>query len=79
MKMLSENDAIQAINEMQLVPRNSIRHFTNYFMGILNRYMRGQESKGRVPRETDRDNKQSRSGNVRPDDFFYSTDGIICC
>lgn len=63
MKLLSENDAIQAVNEMQAVPRDTIRNFQNYFMGIINRYMRAQESKQRGPRENDRDIKLRYHGN----------------
>lgn len=47
-KMLSENDAILAIEEISSVQRDKIRNFPSYFMGILNRYMRGDETyKGR--------------------------------
>jgi hypothetical protein len=64
MKLLSEHDAIQSVNEMQAVPRGTIRNFQNYFMGIINRYMRAQESKPRGPRENDREVKQRPQGNV---------------
>lgn len=40
-RMLSERDAIYALDELQSVDRSSIRNFGSYFMGILNRYMRG--------------------------------------
>lgn len=51
LKMLSEKDALAAIEEMTSVDRSSVRNFGSYFMGILNRYMRGEkqqmsESKG---------------------------------
>lgn len=42
--MLSEHDALLAINEVAGVPRGTIRNFSSYFMGILNRYMRGEET-----------------------------------
>ncbi len=42
--MLSEHDALLAINEIASVPRATIRNFSSYFMGILNRYMRGEET-----------------------------------
>ena len=42
--MLSEHDALLAINEISSVPRATIRNFSSYFMGILNRYMRGEET-----------------------------------
>ena len=42
--MLSEHDALLAINEVASVPRNTIRNFPSYFMGILNRYMRGEDT-----------------------------------
>ncbi len=41
LKMLSEHDALLAINELSSVPRETIRNFPAYFMGLLNRYMRG--------------------------------------
>jgi hypothetical protein len=42
LKMLSEHDALLAINEISGIPRGTIRNFSSYFMGILNRYMRGE-------------------------------------
>jgi hypothetical protein len=45
-RMLSEKDAIFAIDELSSVERGSIRNFSSYFMGILNRYMRGDTSTG---------------------------------
>jgi hypothetical protein len=41
-RMLSEKDALFAIDELSSVPRSQIRNFGSYFMGILNRYMRGE-------------------------------------
>ena len=38
--MLSEHDAVLAMDELSSVPRETIRNFPSYFMGILNRYMR---------------------------------------
>lgn len=46
LKMLSESDALNAINEINAVPRAEIRNFGSYFMGILNRYMRGKLNQG---------------------------------
>ena len=43
LKMLSEKDALSAIEEMASVERSTIRAFGSYFMGILNRYMRGEK------------------------------------
>lgn len=43
LKMLSESDALNAIDEINAVPRAEIRNFGSYFMGILNRYMRGEK------------------------------------
>lgn len=42
LKMLPESDALNAIDEINAVPRAEIRNFGSYFMGILNRYMRGE-------------------------------------
>eukprot|EP00577_Skeletonema_sp_RCC1716_P005867 CAMPEP_0113410622 /NCGR_PEP_ID=MMETSP0013_2-20120614/21797_1 /TAXON_ID=2843 ORGANISM="Skeletonema costatum, Strain 1716" /NCGR_SAMPLE_ID=MMETSP0013_2 /ASSEMBLY_ACC=CAM_ASM_000158 /LENGTH=642 /DNA_ID=CAMNT_0000296855 /DNA_START=196 /DNA_END=2124 /DNA_ORIENTATION=- /assembly_acc=CAM_ASM_000158 len=42
LKMLPELDALNAIDEINAVPRAEIRNFGSYFMGILNRYMRGE-------------------------------------
>jgi hypothetical protein len=41
-RMLNEKDALHAIEELSSVQRKSIRNFSSYFMGILNRYMRGE-------------------------------------
>jgi Heterogeneous nuclear ribonucleoprotein Q acidic domain len=41
-RMLSETDALFAIEELASVDRSQIRNFGSYFMGILNRYMRGE-------------------------------------
>jgi hypothetical protein len=41
-RMLSETDALFAIEELASVDRAQIRSFGSYFMGILNRYMRGE-------------------------------------
>jgi hypothetical protein len=46
-RMLSEKDAMFAVEELASVPRSQIRNFGSYFMGILNRYMRGEPSKGK--------------------------------
>jgi Heterogeneous nuclear ribonucleoprotein Q acidic domain len=43
-RMLSEKDALFAIDELASVERRQIRNFGSYFMGILNRYMRGETS-----------------------------------
>lgn len=43
-RMLSEKDALFALDELSSVERSSIRNFGSYFMGILNRYMRGDAS-----------------------------------
>ncbi|KAL7581051.1 hypothetical protein ACA910_005854 [Epithemia clementina (nom. ined.)] len=40
-RMLSEKDALFAIDELSSAERSTIRNFGSYFMGILNRYMRG--------------------------------------
>mmetsp|Transcript_15442 Transcript_15442/g.24210 ORF Transcript_15442/g.24210 Transcript_15442/m.24210 type:complete len:688 (-) Transcript_15442:149-2212(-) len=42
MRMLSERDALDAIDEMNGCSRAEIRNFGSYFMGIMNRYMRGE-------------------------------------
>lgn len=46
-RMLSEKDALFAIEEFASVDRGSIRNVGSYFMGILNRYMRGERNKDR--------------------------------
>ena len=45
-RMLSEKDALFAIDELSSVEREQIRNFSSYFMGILNRYMRGDKAPG---------------------------------
>lgn len=59
-RMLSEKDALFAIDELSSVERGSIRNFSSYFMGILNRYMRGDTSTG-GPARPRRDDHRSRS------------------
>jgi hypothetical protein len=57
-RMLSEKDALFAIEELAGVDRGQIRNFSSYFMGILNRYMRGErESKHNRGAGTDRRGK----------------------
>jgi len=46
LKQLPERDALLAIDEISTVNRGSIRNFGSYFMGILNRYMRGERDGG---------------------------------
>ena len=41
-KMLPEKEALAAIEELSGSKREVIRNFGSYFMGILNRYMRGE-------------------------------------
>lgn len=53
LKMLSEHDALLAIDELSSVQRETIRNFPSYFMGILNRYMRsinGNNNGGNDPK-----------------------------
>ena len=45
LRMLSEKDALSALEEIVSVERSSIRNFGSYLMGILNRYMRGDKQK----------------------------------
>mmetsp|Transcript_3014 Transcript_3014/g.6584 ORF Transcript_3014/g.6584 Transcript_3014/m.6584 type:complete len:656 (-) Transcript_3014:247-2214(-) len=52
MRMLPEKDALDAIDEMNGCSRGEIRNFASYFMGIMNRYMRGE-----------RQNPQTRGSN----------------
>lgn len=50
-RMLSEIDALFAIDELASVERRQIRNFGSYFMGILNRYMRGESGPGNALRK----------------------------
>jgi Heterogeneous nuclear ribonucleoprotein Q acidic domain len=50
-RMLSEKDALFALDELSSVERSSIRNFGSYFMGILNRYMRGDASSKARPQQ----------------------------
>jgi hypothetical protein len=56
--MLSERDAILAIDELASVSRHQIRNFGSYFMGILNRYMLGKVGPGNWG--NNHNNKQQR-------------------
>lgn len=58
-KMLSEQHALLAIEELSSVERSSIRNFGSYFMGILNRYMRGDlQQKNRRPSHSSSDRNE---------------------
>ena len=57
MRMLPEKDALDAIDEINAVPRDQIRNFGSYFMGIMNRYMRGERQ--------NRQNKHNKEHHVR--------------
>ena len=46
LKMLSEHNAVQAIGELNAVPRETIRNLQSYFMGILNKYTKFQRLGG---------------------------------
>jgi len=77
MKWLTEHDAIQACNEMQAVPRETIRNFQNYFMGIINRYMRAQETKQRGARENDREIRNRLQSNVSYISISHSRPSLL--
>ena len=53
-RMLSEKDALFALEELASVERHSIRNFGSYFMGILNRYMRGDHQSKIRPKLSDK-------------------------
>jgi hypothetical protein len=57
-RMLSEKDAIFAIDELASVERRQIRNFGSYFMGILNRYMRGESGPGTNAKKQETNNRQ---------------------
>ena len=65
-KMLPEHEAMSAIEELAGANRVQIRNFGSYFMGILNRYMRGEKLIQRTirPNHGYRDYRSRRS----PDD-----------
>merc|ERR1719174_2555113 len=44
LSLLPEKNPINAINEISGCKRDKIRNFTSYFIGILNRYLRGEET-----------------------------------
>lgn len=73
MKMLSEKDALSAIEEMASVDRSSVRNFGSYFMGILNRYMRGEKSPQAPQSPQQNSNSANKSGNNNQvsDSFFF--------
>jgi hypothetical protein len=58
-RMLSEKDALLALDELSSVERTSIRNFGSYFMGILNRYMRGDSSSSSSSKPRGRDQQHS--------------------
>ena len=42
LKLLSEAEALLAFDELTAIDRSRIRNFGSYFMGIVNRYMKGE-------------------------------------
>jgi hypothetical protein len=61
-KMLSETQALNSIEELASVSRSQIRNFGSYFMGILNRYMRGEPSKINTNSNNNNNNKTGTGG-----------------
>ncbi|GKY91658.1 hypothetical protein MPSEU_000137700 [Mayamaea pseudoterrestris] len=66
-RMLSEKDALFALDELRTVDRASIRNFGSYFMGILNRYMRGDVTSKARPshHEQPSERHQQRGGRTK--------------
>lgn len=64
--MLSEHDAVLAIDELSSVPRETIRNYPSYFMGILNRYMRSEQGNNSVQRSN-----QVRNDRIGDVSFFH--------
>jgi len=64
-KMLSEPEALLAFEELSAVKRSQIRNFGSYFMGILNRYMRGEKRYQEVRRNDYYDRDRYGDGNRR--------------
>eukprot|EP00980_Cylindrotheca_fusiformis_P014818 scaffold4031_cov135-Cylindrotheca_fusiformis.AAC.5 len=62
-RMLSEKDALAAIDELASVERRQIRNFGSYFMGILNRYMRGEKQMD--PKKRQRQDSYDNRGGKR--------------
>ena len=54
-----------AIEELASVPRSQIRNFGSYFMGILNRYMRGEPSKFKNNNNSSSNNGNKNGGGYR--------------
>jgi hypothetical protein len=73
-RMLAENDALAALDELSSVQRTGIRNFGSYFMGILNRYMRGEASKSMNARkqQTFKPDRPDRDGD-RNNRFYRDT------
>ena len=63
-RMLSEPDALSSIEELASVDRRQIRNFGSYFMGILNRYMRGDHKKQMGKRQVGAVGNRGRLGFV---------------
>lgn len=71
-RMLSERDALFALDELSSVERQSIRNFGSYFMGILNRYMRGDQASKIRPQVRGRDQHQRSYREANRDQSSYS-------
>jgi hypothetical protein len=63
-RMLSEKDAFFAIAELEGTNRSQIRNFGSFFMGILNRYMRGDASSYAQQQQQQQQSGRSSSGTV---------------
>ena len=71
-QMLSEQEAIMALNELSSVPRETIRNFSSYMMGILNRYMRGEGgANGQKQGQNRQHSRGSRPDRSRPSGDRY--------
>ena len=70
LKMLSEHDAVLALDELSNVPRETIRNFPSYFMGILNRYMRSDGNRN----DQGRNDHRMDVSDVMRHSFFHARD-----
>lgn len=70
MRMLPERDALDAIDEMNGCSRAEIRNFASYFMGIMNKYMKGERKDPRSRGANRARNLRDGQSNNKIDDRF---------
>jgi len=72
LEMLSQDDAVLAIDELRRIERTTIRNFGRYFVGILDRYHRNRSSMSAGP-STNKASKNDKETNSNTNTDIYET------